>query len=540
MAEFTVLVEQFSAKLKDFYNNLSVTRKVAILIAIIVLVSSLLSLLLFQKDEKWNTLYTDLSDADLVAMNKALSKKNISGYQIAGNTLRVKQNEAMNVKLELAQEGLPSGGVVGWEMFDKTNFSVTDFELNINKKRAIEGELSRTINKLAPIQQSRVHIVLPKNRLFLEDKHDPTSAIYVKLKQGKTLSIKQIRGMQYLVARSVEGLETKNITIVDGEGNVLTEEEEDVASNRFSKAKMSYKKRVEKEYVNKIRTLIGRIVGGDKVMAAVTADIDFKEVSLKQETFNPEQQVVRSTKLSDDDMKGTGFNPTGIPGSKANLPAENVDIKVSKNTSTQKRSTQTVNYEIGKTISTTIKNVGDLIKLSVSVLVDGRYSPGLKPTDPPIYEPRTKEEMDKIDSLIKQAVGFQVGRGDAVTIENMRFKEDVFASEERQRAIIQEKEIFRDIAMIAAVALSLIFFFIFVVKPYLRWLTHDPSKLRPSDAEVGEFRPDLEKSGLKKIEIQEEVPFDKLSPREQIIYMAKHEPLKTTEALRMLLSPANR
>ncbi len=540
MNQFRDFFDQFSAKMMDFYNNLTVTRKIVLFAIVGIVFSAFLSLFLNKKETTYQTLYTDLSEEDIMAIEGTLRKKKISGYHMSGTSLRVPKDKAMDIRLELSQEGLPSGGMVGWEMFDKSNFAVTDFELNINKKRAIEGELSRTINRLDPVRASRVHIVTPKRRLFLDDKTEPTAAIYLKMKQGQVLTKKQVRGIQFLVARSVEGLKSNNITIVDQEGQVLTEEEGSLAPDKLSKGKTEYKKRVEKEYVGKIKSLIGRIVGPEKVMAAVTAGINFKQVSVTTEQYDPDQQVLRSTQVADDEMKGTGLNPTGIPGSKANLPGEDMNVEVSKNSSSQKRSTQTLNYEIGKSISRVVENIGNVEKLSVSVLVDGKYAPGKTPADPPVYTPRTKEEMEKIASLVRQAVGFDQKRGDQLTIENMRFLEDNFAVEERKAAIMQEKKIWRDMTMIAAVALSLIFFFVFVAKPYLKWLSYDPKKLLPVDAEVEEFSPDFDKAGLKKIEIQEEVPFEKLSPRDQIMYLAKHEPVKTTEALRMMMSPGNR
>jgi len=539
LPSFRVFIDQFLSKNKDFYNNLTVTRKIVLFSLLGIILVSMLSMLLLEKQERYKTIYDDLTDEDMLAMENVLRKKNIKDYKFVGNRLLAQDGKDVDVRLELSQEGLPSGGVIGWEKFDQTNFAVTDFELDINKRRALEGELSRTITRLKPIKSSRVHIVSPKNRLFEEDKREPSAAIYIKLKRGQTLSKKQVRGIQYLVSRSVEGLSIGNITIVDGEGNILTEDEQDLSAGSLSKSKSEYKRRIEKDYVSKIRTLIGRVVGMDKVMASVTADIDFGQVSYTKEQYDPEQQVLRSSQVTDDAMKGVGLNPTGVPGSKANLPNEDVEVQVNKSSSSQTRSTQTVNYEIGKIISQTVEESGAIKRLSVSVLIDGKYIPGATPKDLPTYEARGKEEMAKLEALIRQSVGFDDKRGDQITLENMRFKEDVFALEERQVAIMEEKKVWRDIVMISSVALSLIIFFIFVVKPYLRWLVYDPDKIKPADAEVEEFKPDFEKTPMKKVEITEEVPFEELSIRDQIMYLAKHEPQKTTEALRMMMSPSS-
>jgi flagellar M-ring protein FliF len=440
----------------------------------------------------------------------------------------------VKLRIELSQEGLPAKGVVGWEKFDEENFTRTEFEQNIQKMRSIQGELSRTITAIDGVKSARVHVVQPKQSLFARDNKAATAAIYLKTKRGVKLDARQIRGIQYLVSGSVEGLETSGVIILDSSGKMLTEEETGDFSSTITKQILDYREKIESKLEAKIRGIVGRIVGPDRVDARVDAEVDFTQEKQKIFDVNPDDVAIISKNSTGFTMEGSGLNPVGIPGSKSNVPGEEENISATTSKSGSKKESEIINYDVSKVTSEKILPVGNIKRLSVSVLVDGKQA---YPVDGsvPEFVPRTAGEMKKIEELIKNAIGFHDKR-DSVTVHNMLFQLDPFQQLEISKQRDDDREYISTLSVAAAVALAVVLFFAFIVRPYFHWLSYDPQR-KAEKSFVEDFRPDLEVSGVQNVKLQEDVPFEKLSPQEQIMYLAKHEPKRTTEALRLMLSP---
>lgn len=527
---FTKLTGQFG----DFWNNLSTPKKAGVAAVVIVVIAGLSSLLLLNKGSEYEYLFIDLSPEDTHAITAYLKKSGLTDYVIDSKGVRVPEEHVAHYRIKLSQEGLPTNGQVGWEKFDDPDFTRTEFERKIQKIRAIQGELARTITAIDNISSARVHIVNPEQRLFQEDQQEPTAAVYIKTKRGSTLSRRQISGIVHLVAKSVEGLKTDNITIIDFEGRLLTDEQSKDPNTKQQKEMLEFKRNYEKRLEEKVRAIVGRIVGQDKVEAKVDATIDFTKEEQTISDLDPDKVVVVSQNTTSQNVNGTGLNPTGIPGSKSNVPGEQEQLNLSTSSAENSRESELLNYEIAKTISHRVLPSAKIKRISAAVIVDGKQLNLADGSTPP-FEPRSEEEMAKIEELVKSAIGY-VEKRDEVKVHNLPFTLDYVQVEALQAERQEKREYISTLAVASVIALALVLFFAFIVRPYFRWLSYDPER-KEKESIVEEYKPDLELGSIQNVHVKEDVPFDKLSPQEQVMYLAKHEPVRTTEAIRMLLNP---
>lgn len=534
-------MDNLSQKFQEFFNYIStqwkelpLLQKSIIGVLALAVVGSLAFLVVKQEQDKYAYLYQNLEQGDLDEIGSALKKLQYTSYSIDSKGVKVKANDVMRLRLKLAGEGLPSRGQIGWEQFDKQDFTRTKFEQGIDKLRAIQGEMSRTINSLEGIISSRVHIVMPNTKLFEEDEKEPTAAIYLKTYRNVQISRKQIRAITLLVSRSVEGLRPEKVTIVDHMGRMLTEVQSDDPATRMTKEMLSFRKTLESDLRAKVTSLVGRIVGIDKIDAKIDVEVDFTREEKTVSDINPDKVVVLSSNTTNAEMNGRGLNPTGVPGAKSNVPGEQEELVINSNKSESTRNTERLNYEIAKTKSHKVMPVGQIIRITAAVIVDGKqlHLPnGTKPE----FVARTPEEMKKIEELVKRAIGYRKGR-DEVTVHNIMFELAPEQVEELNEKKEEDRKYITTIAISAAASLALILFFTFIIRPYFRWLSYDPEKKRRQTV-IEEYTPDLEMGGIKNIQVKEDIPFEKMTPQEQIRYLAKHDPARTTEGIRMLLNP---
>lgn len=492
------------------------------------------SLFAFTTKEKRDYLYQNLADEDIQAIASELKKLGEKDFTIDAQGIKVPEERVLPLRIQLSQEGLPSHGQIGWEKFDQQDFTSTEFEQKINKRRAIEGELARTIGSVEGIMSARVHIVEAKQSLFVEDQKDPTAAIYIKTKRGVELAPKQINGVVHLVSRSVEGLKPEKVTIIDQNGKLLTKVESDDPESKKAEEMIEYRNKRTKDLEEKVTEIVSRIVGPDRVEAKVDLEIDFTTEEQTMSDIDPDKVVVIASNTTAQELDGSGLNPTGIPGAKSNVPGEQEPLGMSGNKSQSKRNSERINYEVAKKQSHRIMPFGNILRISAAVLVDGKQPYPIDGTKP-VFEPRTDDEMKKIEELVKSAIGFKDGR-DMVKVHNLLFQPAPFQIEAIKEKKTENRNYISTLAVSAVAALAIVFFFAFVVRPYFRWLSYDPER-KSLETKVEEFRPDLELGSIQNVQVKEDIPFEKLSPQEQILYLAKHEPKRTTEAIRMLLNP---
>jgi flagellar M-ring protein FliF len=368
-------------------------------------------------------LYSDLSVSDAGAIGQKLDALKIP-FQVSpeGTTVRVPVDQVGRARMALAQDGLPKGGSVGNEIFDHDQgFGTTSFMQNLNQVRALEGELARTVSSLSPVHSARIHLVLPKRELFSRDEQPATASVVLQLRPGAQLSHEQVSAIRHLIASAVPQLKPGQVSIIDDRGNLLAKPDDaggdDVAANNDEQQR-AYETRLS----HQIEALVGRTVGDGHVRATVTADMDFDRITTSQESYDPDQQVVRSSQETNEKGDSTDSTHDATVSVANNLPGGAKGGGGDSNTNKTSRSEETTNYEIGKTTRNQVREGGQVRKLAIAVLVDGTYETDKDGKQ--TYQPRSKEEMTQIENIVRSATGYDAKRGDVIDVANMRFAVD--------------------------------------------------------------------------------------------------------------------
>ncbi len=395
-----------------------------------VVLASVLSftlLIMLANRTDYRPLFTNLTSEDAGEIVKKL-KEAKTPYRIAqdGKGIMVPADRVYELRLSLASEGLPQGGGVGFEIFDRKNFGMTEFVQKLNYQRALQGELARTITQISGVEQVRVHIVIPEKSLFKDAEKPPTASVVLKMKGNKSLRDNEVQGVVHLVAASIEGMNTDNVTVLDSRGKILSKGGSGMADAgaKATTAMQETQRLYEKNLEERLQSLLDKVVGGGKSVARVSASFDFKQVERVEEKFDPETIAVRSEQRSEEKAGSSGAS-TGVPGVQTNLGRTTPGTAAGAGGGS--KNDETLNYEVSRSTSRTIEPVGALSKVSVAILVDGKYEevpPGKdgKPVKPK-YTPRSPDELQKIDALVKGAVGFNIERGDQISIQNIPFQD---------------------------------------------------------------------------------------------------------------------
>ncbi len=368
-------------------------------------------------------LYGDLEIGDSSQIVSQLEALNVP-YALRGDgrQIMVPSDQVLRLRMVMAEDGLPSGGSVGYEIFDDSStLGSTNFVQSVNHARAMEGELARTIRSLNSVASARVHLVMPKRQLFSQQQQEPSASIVLKIRGAGRLPSSQVASIQHLVAAAVPKLTPARVSIVDDKGNLLARGN-DAGDSMMDGGMTSNEMRTDYEtrLAGKVKAMLERVIGYGKVRTNLTVDMDFDQIVTKSETFDPDGQVIRSinsVEETEQESQSDGDEPISVAG---NLP-DAAGLGAGGGSNSQRANTsEVVNYEISKKVVNHVRRPGTVKRLSIAVLVDGEYEPGTGDA-PPVYKPRTPEEMDQFGKLVRSAIGFDSERGDSVEIINMRF-----------------------------------------------------------------------------------------------------------------------
>ncbi|MDR9888945.1 flagellar basal-body MS-ring/collar protein FliF [Pseudenterobacter timonensis] len=426
-------------KSAEWINRLRANPKIPLIVAGAAAIAIIVAMVLWAKSPDYRTLYSNLSDQDGGAIVTQLTQMNIP-YRFSdnGGALEVPADKVHELRLRLAQQGLPKGGAVGFELLDQEKFGISQFSEQVNYQRALEGELARTIETLGPVKSARVHLAMPKPTLFVREQKSPSASVTVNLEPGRALDEGQISAVTHLVSSAVAGLPPGNVTLVDQSGHLLTQS--NTSGRDLNDAQLKYANDVESRVQRRIEAILGPIVGASNVHAQVSAQIDFSNKEQTEEQYspngNPAQAVMRSRQLNETTQIG-GAYPGGVPGALSNQPApanagpitappannQNGQQNAQQQTTSTASSSgprntsrnETTNYEVDRTIRHTKMNVGDVQRLSVAVVVNYKSLPDGKPL------PLTADQMKQIEDLTREAMGYSEKRGDTLNVVNSPF-----------------------------------------------------------------------------------------------------------------------
>lgn len=398
---------ELTSQVGNFFKGLNFIQKLFFAGVIIALLIVLIFLIVSVSNRvEYSTLYRQLEPSEAGKIVEKLKEQKIA-YKLdeGGTTILVDKSKVQDLRISLASEGIPETGVIGYELFDKTNLGMSEFVQKVNYRRALEGELARTISSLQGVKKARVHLVIPEKALFEKDQKEPTASVTLQFSNDKGLSKLNIRGIQNLIASSVEGLSPNNVVVIDYRGKILSEIEQD-ANSLLGKTQTQHEQqfRVEQYLTNKVQSLLDGVLGPGNSEVRVSAELDFTQIEKTITDFNPERQVVRSEQTN----------------TVSSLSVDSLQYPAPQHSAEQ--SSTIANYEIPQTIERIINSTGTIKRITVGALVNGTYQVVEKDGKRIVeYTPRNPEEIEKLEQIIKNAVGFDPNRNDQVSIVNVPF-----------------------------------------------------------------------------------------------------------------------
>jgi flagellar M-ring protein FliF len=476
-------ISAFGNQVKGVFKSMSAGKLISLTILVVATIWGLVVLARWSGQPEFMPLYTQLSAEDAGEVVGRLREQKVP-YKISsdGTTIQIPRERIYEIRLDFAAQGLPRGGGVGFEVFDNTKLGMTDFVQNINYQRALQGELSRTINGLSEVESSRVHIVIPPRSLFVEEEEEATASVSLKVHHGKWLSNDQIQGVVHLLSSSVPRLKPQNVTIVDQNGKLLAGMKDQPAASKISSDQLAFQEKKERLLEKSVLTMLEQVLGQDRAIVRVSCELNFVQQEKTEEKYLPENQVVRSEQSSSEVSSKTASAPMGIPGMETNITRGDPAGGQTGNGSGFQKQDNTRNYEIGRVTSRQVMPVGELKQLSVAVVVDGKYETivkgkGAKQREEIKYVPRTAEEMAKLENIVKRAVNFDEARGDQVEVANIPFSSAKVESLPETAGVSKWMDTIREhggLIKYIMGGLFVLFTFLFVIRPLIRWLTDTP------------------------------------------------------------------
>ncbi len=417
-------MKDFAFSLLKLWRELGLNQRVSLVCAALAVVGGVTGLVVWSGRPDYQLLYGRLSEKDTSVIVSSLQTQGVA-YKVNGDSVYVPSDQVHRLRMDLASKGVPTGDGVGFEIFDRGQFGLSDFVQRTNYNRALQGELARTISQLNGVLRARVLIVQPENRLLLTDQGaKPTASVFIE-RTGATLNPEAIDSIRHLVANAVQGLQADEVAVVDQRGQVLSAnlKEDPLLSNASSLIR--YRQQVEEYFSRKVESLLLPVLGTGNALVRVSAEIDHQAVTSTEERFDPESAVVRSEVRTEDDTNTSEARRGGVVGATGNIPEEQQPEGTAPVvTNAQNRSNQTVNYEINRTISNTTRNPGGIVSLSAAVFVAAR-APAADGTP---AAPRTPEEIQALQRIVVNALGLKGTSAqdvaDRVTIQEMPFQAD--------------------------------------------------------------------------------------------------------------------
>ncbi|WP_372682831.1 flagellar basal-body MS-ring/collar protein FliF [Desulfosarcina sp.] len=467
-------------QLKMALKGLTTGKLVAMAILVGGTVAGLAFLLTWSETGDLHPLYSNLAPEDAAEIVSQLKDKQIP-YQLTmdGTGVRIPYEKIYETRLELASQGLPRGNGIGFEVFDDTQLGMTEFVQNVNYQRALQGELSRTINTLIEVESSRVHIVMPARSLFIEEEDPATASVILKLRRGKYLSKEQVQGIVHLISSSVSRLSPEDVTIIDNSGKMLAGFKEKSTVSQITSNQLAFQEKKERLLENRVKTMLESVLGQDKAIVRVSCLLNFTQQEKTEELFLPDNSVVRSEQASSSVSKDSTGTAAGVPGLQTNVVPGSVGTAAIGGAGNNQRQQFTKNYEVGKLTHRQIMPIGSIQRLSVAVVVDGTYQQPEEGADgeQAQYVPRAVEEMVKLENIVKSAVDYDAVRGDKIEVVNIPFEVELASDMTAAPEPPGWMEIIKTHQSLIKYTATAIFFllsFMMIIKPLTRWLTSTP------------------------------------------------------------------
>lgn len=494
------------------FNDLKVIKQIGLMVGLAVSVALGVGVVSWAQEPEYKILLNNISDTDAGEVTTVLDQSGID-YRLPnyGGTLMVSASDLYNARILLAKQGLPKTEETGYAILDNSSgFGVSSFMENIKYQRALESELSKTIKSIESVRAARVHLAIPKKSVFLRDKKKATASVTIDLYSGVEMSKQQVYGITYMIASSVSDIAPEDVTVIDQKGRLLTAKDQDTGAGA-SDSQFEYKKKIENYYSKRIEEILVPILGAASVKAQVSVEIDFSVTEQTQETFNPDLPAVRSEQTYEESSLRRGL--TGVPGSLSNqVPEVAVGDKVESGFVPDNSMRRVVrNYELDKTISHTKFGSGKLKRLTAAVVVN--YITEIDDEGVKRYVPLSAEAIDRITTLVKDAVGYRVERGDSINVINSEFLMDEIPVEDVEVSLLDNPLVITLSKQLGALIVVLVLI-LGVLKPILKSLvtvrkvSEGRSDEQPGEPLIDETGAVIERKGSELVIEQNDEEYD--------------------------------
>ncbi|MCF8057681.1 MAG: flagellar M-ring protein FliF [Bacteriovoracaceae bacterium] len=475
------IIEKVFRNFKEFFVGLDFNKKVGLIATTTLIIGALFSMVLWVTNTRYEILYSDLNKEDSQKIQILLEEKNIPKLVVDdGKVIKIPEDMVNKWRLEIATLGVNFSGTVGYEVFDKQSFGTTSFVQKVNKQRALEGELIKTIKYIRGVKRARVHLSIPESSPFVSEKKAPTASVIIELDRGVSLTPSEIKGIGQLVSSSVDGMRPENVVILDDRGKKLSDNIGD-AMTAYTANRVALEQKMNSQYERQIEEILAKVVGQGKVIAKVSVNMDFTTSVSTETTYDQENKAVLSEVENSQKLNGARPSPQGIPGARSNLPGETPQPGIPETRNNVDKKLTTRNYNVPSRVTKSKKPSAGLKQVSAAVMIDGRRVPVVDAQGNPVltengaqkmqYEPWSEADLANFSAIVSSTIGLSDRRGDKLVIKNMEFaKEDTDAIE----ALMREKanrELIKNIIKYLTIGLAISLFFFLIVRPFVQWIT---------------------------------------------------------------------
>ncbi len=539
----------------QFFVQLDFRKKISVVVVGASIIVGTVSIVIWVSKTRYHTLYTDLNREDTKRITILLEENKIP-YQTTedGKTIKIPEQMVNKWRIKIATLGVRFTGTAGYEIFDNQSFGTTSFVQKINKQRALEGELVKTIMYINGVKRARVHLSIPESSPFIVDNKSPSASVVIDLHNGVSITEKEIKGISLLVSSSIDGMRPEDVVIVDGTGKIISENIGDELT-AYTSNRIALESKLNRKYEKQIEEILSRVVGNGKVIAKVKVNMDFTESVSTETSFDQESRAVVSEVQNVQKMSGSRPTARGIAGVRSNIPGEQPDTDSSSLRNDVDKSLTTKNYNVPSKIVKSRKPTAKVNNISAAVMIDGKYVPVLDKQGNQVvgdngkkstrYERWSKDDLNNFSAIVASAIGIDAARGDKLVIKNMEFvKHDL----EEVSLMLKEKEnkqLMHNIVKYLVIGLIISLFFLMVVRPFIQWITDNTVEA------VEDFLPKTLEE-LEKVQVEQKLPGledalpqieDKMNPekiegnmlKEKIVSMVESNPTKAAQLIHQMI-----
>lgn len=548
-------LEKILRNFSEFFKNLDTARKFGVIFAAASIIATMVGIVVWASRTQYETLYTDLNKEDSKQIAILLESKKVP-YQLSGDgkIIQIPRDMINQWRLNLATMGVNFTGTVGYEVFDKQSFGTSTFVQKINRQRALEGELVKTILYINGIKRARVSLAIPESSPFVSEKKPPSASVVIELERGATLTENEIRGIASLVSSSIEGMRPENVVIIDQRGKKLSENIGDPMTE-YTANRVALESKMSRKYEEQIEDILSKVVGDGKVIAKVAVKLDYTESVVTETNYDSENAAVLSEVKNTQSLEGSRPSPQGIPGARSNLPGETPQPGIPETKNDVKKELTTRNFNVPSKVIKSRSPAATVRQLSAAVMLDGKRIPMFDQSGKAIYDNEGKQKMqyqkwsaadiDNFKSIVSSALGIDEMKGDKLVITNMEFAQEDLAMIDAMMREKERRELIRNIVKYAAIGLTIALFFFFVARPFIQWITDNTVE------SVEDFLPKTLEE-LEKVQANQKLPGleealpqieEKLNPekiegnmlREKVISLVENNPAKAAQIIHEMI-----